>query len=60
MHVELIGLYIKSIRQQQPGGAITNNNGGLSFMTMIDPFRGCFEIVEVPTYDLDDIVGGNY
>ena len=29
-------------------------------MVMINPATGWFEIVEVPTYDLDEVMGGNY
>ena len=39
VHVDLIGPYVKYIRQQQTGGAIINNNVSLTFMTMIDPTR---------------------
>ena len=28
-------------------------------MTMIDPATGWFEIVKDPTYDLDEVRGGN-
>ena len=28
-------------------------------MSMIDPAKGWFEIVEVPTFDLDEVTGGN-
>ena len=28
-------------------------------MTMIYPSTGWFEIVEIPTYDLDEVMGGN-
>ena len=27
---------------------------------MIDPATGWFNIVEMPTYDLDEVTGGNY
>ena len=29
-------------------------------MTMIDPTTSWFEIFRIPTYDLDEIMGGNY
>ena len=29
-------------------------------MTMIGPAMGWFEIVEVPTFDLDEVTSGNY
>ena len=28
-------------------------------MSMIDPTTGWFEIVEIPTYDLNEVIGGN-
>ena len=59
MRVDLIGLYSKSIRQHQPGGAIIKNNVSLTCLKMIDPATGWFEIVEMPTYDLDEVTGGN-
>ena len=60
VHVDLIGPYIKYIRQQHLDGAIINNNVSLSCTTMIDHATGWFEIFEVPTYDLDEVMGGNY
>ena len=42
VHVDLIGSYSKSIKQQQPGSAIMKNNGNLACMTMIDPSTGWF------------------
>ena len=57
--MDLIGPYSKSIRQQQTVRAIIKNNFSLTCMTMIDPAMGWFEIVKVPTYDLDEVSGGN-
>ena len=59
MHVDLIGIYSKSIRQQKPGGAIINNNFSLLWMMIIYPDTGWFVIVEVLMYDLDEVMGGN-
>ena len=59
MHLDLIGPYSKSIIQQQPGGAIIKNNVSLTYMTIIEPTTGWFEIVEVLKYDLDEVTGGN-
>ena len=59
VHVDLIGLYSKSIIQQQPGGAIIKNNVSLAGMIMIDPAMGWFEIFEVPLYDLHELMGFN-
>ena len=59
MHVDLIGPYSKSIRQHQPDGAIIRKNDSLPCMIMIDPAKGWFEIVKIPTFDLDEIRGGN-
>ena len=59
VHVNQIGLYGKSIRNQHPGGAIVKNNVNITCMTMIDPTMGWSKIVEIPTYELNDVMGGN-
>ena len=59
MHVDLIGTYSKSIRQQYPGGAIIKNNVILILKTMIEPATCWFEIVKVMTYDIAEVMGGN-
>ena len=59
MHVGLIVPYNKSIRQHQPAGAIIKNNVSLTYMMMIDPATGWFEIIKVPTSDLYEVTGGN-
>ena len=45
LHEDLIGIYIKSIIKQYPGGTVILNNAGLTCMKMIDPAIGWFEIV---------------
>ena len=52
VHVDLIGTYRKSIRQQEPGVSIIRNNDRLTCMTMVEPATGWFEIFEIPTFDL--------
>ena len=59
MHVDLIGPYIESIRQQQPGGTTIFNNSSLTCMMIIDPATGCLDIVKIPTFDLNEITIGN-
>ena len=59
VHVYLIGPYIKSIRQQQPGGTVIWKNSSLNCMTMIDPATGWFKIFEIPTLDLEEVTLGN-
>ena len=59
MHVDLIGTYRKSIRQQQPGGAIIWKNASMTCMTMIDPATGWFKIFEMPTFNLDEVTASN-
>ena len=59
MHVKLIGTFSKSIRQHNTGGAITRNNASLACMTMIEPDTGWFDIVEIPTCNIDEVTGGN-
>ena len=59
VHVDLISPYSKSIRQQQPGGTVIQNNDSLTCMTMIEPTTGWFEIAEIPTFDLKEVTIGN-
>ena len=59
VHVYLIVPYFKYIRQYHPGSAIIKNNFSLTFMKMIVPDMGWFEIVKVPTFDLDQVMGNN-
>ena len=40
-------------------GAIIKNNFSLTCMIMIDPATRCFEIVEVTTFDINEVMGGN-
>ena len=46
VHVDLIGPYIKYIRQHQPGGTIIQNNVSMTCMAIIDPATGWFEKVK--------------
>ena len=55
MHIGLIGPYVKSIRQQQKCGAIIKNYMSLTCMKMIDPATGWFEIVKVPSFNLEEV-----
>ena len=59
VHVDLIGPYRKSTIQQNPVGTFIKNNYSLTCMTIIDPAMGWFEIFEVPTFELDEVTGGN-
>ena len=59
MHVDLIGMYIKFIKQQNLGDAIIKNNVSLTCMKMIEPTTGWFEIVEVTTFALDEVMVSN-
>ena len=54
VHEDLIGSYRKSIRQQHPGGTVIQNNVSLTYMTMIDLATGRFQIIEIPTFDLEE------
>ena len=60
VHVDLIGPYIKSIRQNQIGITVIHNNSSLNCMTMIGPATGWFEIVEIPIFNLDEVAIFNY
>ena len=55
----MIGPYSKSIIQQQPSGTIIRSNVSLTCITMIDLTIGYFKIVEIPTYNIDEVTGGN-
>ena len=60
VHVDLIGTYNNSIRQQQPCGTVISSNYSLTFVTMIDPATGWLYIVEIPTFDLNEVELDNY
>ena len=59
VHVDLIGPYSNSIRQHQPGGAIVRKNFSLTFMKIIDPTKGWFEIVGIPMFNLHKVTASN-
>ena len=59
VHIYLIGPHIKSIIQQHPGGAIIWKNASLTYMMMIDPATGWFEIFKISTLDLGNVTAGN-
>jgi Integrase core domain. len=59
VHVDLIGPYTVTAKQQQPANKIVSTELKLTCMTFIDPATGWFEIAEVPTYDLDEVKAGN-
>ena len=58
VHVDLIGPYSKSIIQQQPDGTVIFNNPNLTCMKIIDPATGWFEIIEIRTFCLKEVVLG--
>ena len=60
MHVDLIGPYIKSIRQQQPYGTVIQNNYSLTCTTMIKPDTGWFDIIKIPMFDLEVVALVNH
>ena len=60
MHVDLIRPYRKSIIKHHPGVAIISNNVSLACVTMINPATVWLKIIEIPTYDLDEVTAGNY
>ena len=59
VHINLIGAYSKSIRQQHPIGTFIKNYVILSCMKMIDPSKVRFEVVEVPCFDLYEVAREN-
>ena len=56
VHTDLIGPYSITAKQTQPGRKIKEVELQLTAMTMVDPAMGWFEIVEVPYYNIEDIV----
>ena len=56
MHIDLIGPYSITAKQTQPGGEIKEIELNLTATAMVDPTMGWFEIVEIPYYNVEDIV----
>ena len=56
VHVYLIGLYKKSIKQQNVGSATIKIYVSIVYMTMVAPVTGRFEMAEVPTFILDEVM----
>ena len=54
VHVDLIGPYSLTAKQQLPDGSVQDKDFSLTCMTFVDPATGWFEIAEVPTYILHD------
>ena len=50
VHVDLLCPYGKSIRQHHPGYTVIQKNASLTYMEIIDPAIGWFEIVGIPTF----------
>ena len=59
VHVDLIGPYRESIRQQQIDSKVICKNASLTYMKIIDPTTGWFKIVEIPTFDLEEVALSN-
>ena len=59
VHVDLIRPYGTSIRQHHMGGTIIKTNLSLTCMTRIYSATDWFKIIEIPTYNLDEVTGGN-
>ena len=59
VHVDLLGPYSKSIRQHHPGGTVIRKNTSLTCMPMIELAPGWFDIVEITTFDLEEVSPGN-
>ena len=59
VYVELIGPYNKSRRQHHMGVTTMNSDDSISGKTMIEPTMVWFEINEVTTFDLNEVMGGN-
>ena len=59
VHVDLIGPYSKYIRQQHPGGSVIKNDVSITCMKIIEPATDWFETIKVPTFELEEVTGGN-
>ena len=59
VHADLIGPYIKSIIQQHTGNTTIKIYFSLTCMAMIDPATSWFEIVDITTFNLNEVMGGN-
>ena len=59
VHVDLMGPYRNYIRKQQPGDTIISNNDSMTCIMMINPAIGWFEIVDISTYNLNEVTSGN-
>jgi len=59
VHIDLIGPYTVTVKQQQLANQIVNTKLTLVYMTFIDLATGWFEIAEVPTHDLEEVKIGN-
>ena len=56
VHVDLIGPYSLTTQQYQTDGSQKEVTLQLTCMTMLDPATGWFEIVEVPSYIIEEVV----
>ena len=52
---DLIGPYTINTKKFQPDGTIKEVELHLTCMTMIDPATGWFEIVEIPSFIIEDM-----
>ena len=57
--MDLICPYNKDKRQQKTGGAIIKNNVSIICTYMTDHNTGWFEIIKLPTFDLDEVMDSN-
>ena len=56
VHTDLVGPYSVTTQQYQPDGSQKEVTLQLTCMTMLDPATGWFEIVEVPSYIVEELV----
>ena len=52
----MICIYIKSIRQHQPGSTITRKDVRITCMTMVDHDAGWLESVKSPGFNIDGVM----
>ena len=56
VHTDLVGPYSVTTQQYQPDGSQKEVTLQLTCMTMLHPVTGWFEIVEVPSYIVEELV----
>ena len=59
MQIELIFPYSNLIRQKKPSIAIIKKDVSLTFMNIINPDTACFGTVDIPKFDIYELMRVN-